>query len=597
LDHLNYTVLIKDAEGNLGKTSTISVVNACLTVTATATNTTCNQQNGTITATATGGTPPYQYSIDGIHFQSNNVFNQLQKGSYTVSVKDAAGDIKTTVARVDNILAVTFTTVFTPVTCNGNDGSIAVNATGGTAPLMYSVDGTHYQTSNTISGLAAASYATYVKDANGCVAKSCCTTLPVYCLIISANATAASCDKNDGSVTVTATNGQLPYQYSIDGMHFQASPEFTDLAAADYLITVKDVKGSVVTKSVTVPLGCLQITANTTAATCGNANGSIKITVTNGKPPYRYSIDGSNFKSGNSFAALVPGNYTITVKDANSLTGTSVAFINKVLPPQISAVATAASCNNGDGSIVASVTNGTAPFQYALGDGSFQNENVFTHLDTGSYFINIKDVNGCTATTQSTILVSNTLTADAGRDTTICEGATVELSAFPNGLQYEWTPILNLNNASLKSPIASSATTTKYYIKVSTAICTAMDSVTVYVHPAPIVNAGADSTICYGKSIQLNGSGGMQYKWSPVDYLSNSLVYNPISTPRSTVTYHLKATDQYGCTSIEDASVKIIVTPPAKLSIGNDTIVAISQPLQLRADDVNHSGFTNFSWL
>src|SRR5690606_832178 len=45
--------------------------------------------NGSIAVTASGGTAPYQYSLDGFSFQNSNVFNGLSTGSYTITIRDA----------------------------------------------------------------------------------------------------------------------------------------------------------------------------------------------------------------------------------------------------------------------------------------------------------------------------------------------------------------------------------------------------------------------------------------------------------------------------------------------------------------------------
>lgn len=114
----------------------------------------------------------------------------------------------------------------------------------------------------------------------------------------------------------------------------------------------------------------------------------------------------------------------------------------------------------------------------------------------------------------------------------------------------------------------------------------------------PVADAGIDTTICFGKNVQLNGSGGFIYSWSPSTYLNNPNIANPIvinPDPGSHI-YHLIVTDINGCRSLVDDQVTITVTPPAKVFIGNDTVVAINQPLQLNATDVNNSGFINYLW-
>jgi len=49
--------------------------------------------DGSATVNVSGGTPPYQYSLDGVVYQNSNVFNMLDAGSYTVFVKSASDPV------------------------------------------------------------------------------------------------------------------------------------------------------------------------------------------------------------------------------------------------------------------------------------------------------------------------------------------------------------------------------------------------------------------------------------------------------------------------------------------------------------------------
>lgn len=87
------------AGGRLGSQLPISVTQGdCpttlpLSVVATTQNTTCTgvlNCNGGITFFASGGNPPYQYSINnGLTYQSSNIFNGLCTGTYTTVVRDS----------------------------------------------------------------------------------------------------------------------------------------------------------------------------------------------------------------------------------------------------------------------------------------------------------------------------------------------------------------------------------------------------------------------------------------------------------------------------------------------------------------------------
>jgi gliding motility-associated-like protein len=118
------------------------------------------------------------------------------------------------------------------------------------------------------------------------------------------------------------------------------------------------------------------------------------------------------------------------------------------------------------------------------------------------------------------------------------------------------------------------------------------------VNPAPTPNAGPDNSICFGKNIQLNGSGGVSYFWSPSAALNNSRIQNPttINLP-GTITYSLHVVDANGCNSLKKDEVVITVTRQAIVDAGRDTILPLGKSLNLYANDVNFVGFTNWEWL
>ena len=120
----------------------------------------------------------------------------------------------------------------------------------------------------------------------------------------------------------------------------------------------------------------------------------------------------------------------------------------------------------------------------------------------------------------------------------------------------------------------------------------------VYVLPLPIANAGPDATVCFGNIIGLKGSGGALYEWTPAAFLSNARIANPtiINAPEGRFTYLLNVTNASGCKSLKSDTVVITILPPVKVFAGNDTSIAINQPLQLNAVDINYSGFINYLW-
>lgn len=100
----------------------------------TVTNSNCSNPNGgSITVTATGGLPPYQYSINGGAFQSSNTFNGLNQGAKTITVKDAFCGTLTktiTIGFTDNLTLTTNPAVDTSVCAGAPIPFVAAATTG-----------------------------------------------------------------------------------------------------------------------------------------------------------------------------------------------------------------------------------------------------------------------------------------------------------------------------------------------------------------------------------------------------------------------------------------------------------------------------------
>jgi gliding motility-associated-like protein len=557
----------------------------------------CGADGKILVADPQGGTAPYTYSLDGINYQTNPEFDDLDPRFYDVYVKDATGFVAIKGIQMFPNCLIDVVVNTTDATCGVNNGSLTITASNGTTPYFYSLDGVNFQTSNIFNGLSPGSYTITVTDGNGDYGYVYSVIIYNNCPIISAIATNETCNDKNGIITASVENGTAPFSYSIDGINFQTSNLFSALMAGTYTVTVKDVNNFTADTTLTLNNICITISDSIVNATCGNDNGSIIVSATTGTAPYQYSIDGTDFQTGNIFSNLAPGNYIVTVKDAAGLINTATAIIKNIAGPQISANALAASCANNDGQIICIANRGTSPFKYSLNNATFQNNSIFTGLDTGTYIATVQDSNGCISFQSINVPLNNTITVNAGNDVTICEGTNSILNVSTNGTIFSWTPSAGLNNTSIQDPSASPDVTTKYYVTASSGICTAKDSVSVIVNAAPIANPGMDTSICLGKSIQLNGAGGNNFLWSPSTYLDNTNINDPlVNQPANTISYHLVVTDANGCKSLNDNSVTITITPTAKIFAGNDTAVVIDQPFQLNAIDINNSGFTQYTW-
>ena len=162
-----------------------------------------------------------------------------------------------------------------------------------------------------------------------------------------------------------------------------------------------------------------------------------------------------------------------------------------------------------------------------------------------------------------------------------------------NATQFSWTPATGLSNANIKNPVANPKVTTQYIVTATYGQCSGKDTIVVNVNPAPIPDAGPDVEICYGQDYILQGSGGVQFIWTPSSTLSNGALPNPLSTPPQTTTYSLNVIDANGCSSLTPDQVVVTVTPPIIVkTFPSDTVVFSGDKFQLLAT----SGATNYTW-
>lgn len=150
--------------------------------------------------------------------------------------------------------------------------------------------------------------------------------VPVDCtisdltVIVEAKQDVSGCKSIDGSITVSATGGEGPYDFSINGDIYQTSGVFSNLGPGSYTVTAKDVYNC--TSSQIVAIASSGSTLAAVAVTnpdsdCFSNNGSITVNASSGKPPYRYQFGSGSYGDVNSFSNLKFGNYTVTVKDAD----------------------------------------------------------------------------------------------------------------------------------------------------------------------------------------------------------------------------------------------------------------------------------------
>lgn len=180
--------------------------------------------------------------------------------------------------------------------------------------------------------------------------------------------------------------------------------------------------------------------------------------------------------------------------------------------------------------------------------------------------------------------------ANAGRDTTICVGDAVQLSATGGGT-YSWSPGATLSCTDCPNPIARPTQTTTYRVVVTDRNgCFDFDDVTISVATFPGVDAGAPATFCAGDSAQLHATGGRRYQWTPATGLSCTDCPNPVAKPTQTTLYTVIALSDSGCSAFDTVSVTVLPRAVAT-AVAADTALCPGGSTQLTA-----TGGTIFRW-
>lgn len=568
-----YNVTVKDAVGCVTNVTVTIIQPTQVAITLTATPVLCNGgSTGSISATATGGIPSYNYSINGGPFGASPNFTGLTAGTYSVTVRDNNNctAMQTIVITQPTPLAISFVTA--PNSCAGSVGSVTINVNGGTPIYNYSVNSV--SSSNISTGLASGVQNAQAMDANGCIITGTFNigniTGPATATVAATN---ANCGNANGSATVTGvTGGAAPYQYSFNGGPFSSNSFVGSQTAGTHTLTILDANSCTLT--ITYNVGNTGSPVSTiggqTNASCFNGtNGSFTVSTSGGTPGYSYTLTPGNITSGSGvFTNLSSQPYTVLVKDAAGCVTTVTVNINQPTALSLSLSSNPASCNTGtNGSITAAGSGGTGPYQYSLNGGAFQGATTFNGQAAGVYNITVSDANGCTLTQSVQVnqpsAISLTLTSLNANCTAANGTGSVSVSGGTPAYTYNWS---GGGSSAQSNPVVAGT----YTVTVTDANgCIKTGAVTINVTPGGTAVISASTMVsCFGGnngSLTAGFTGAMS---APISYTWSNGQNSQTATGLIAGTYTVTLTDVYGCTS----SVGATVTEPAALDIATGTM-------------------------
>ena len=433
-----YVFRVKDLTTGCESEPITKVINTKLTtVTPVTTPLDCDpapNNRAVITGTISGGQTPFVVTLtagnsSGTLVQptvTGNTFTYTTaiSGNYSFQIKDGAGCISTSDAKIDPLVAVTGSVVkATNPTCfDSATGQVQLSGGGGSGKnYEFSFNGSPFTSTSLYTGLDAKTttanttvYKYQVKDSNGCLSPIYDVTLnnPTK-VVASANFPANTTCSSSVIITVTGNGGSGGYEYSFNGNSTYSSVKTLSVTLKTVPQTikysVKDSNGCIDDKTIDVPAynPPTGITFSTPAAiTCETGKTTTSVTLTpksGGVAPFTYLITaGTGTGTSNStgvFSGLASGSYSFQITDANGCKAIGSITIDGAANIAVSGKKTDVKCvglSNGTATFKITGASAVDNFTYVLTPASgtvaqLNDEVTVTGLGTGTYTLQVRD--------------------------------------------------------------------------------------------------------------------------------------------------------------------------------------------------------------
>lgn len=585
----NYSVVVTDAQNCFEEIIIPVFEDSLIELSGSTISALClGASDGSATVVASGGTAPYTYLWDDPLGQTTNIATGLAQNDYNVIVTDSFGCTASLMLTVNEpTLLQAMTVDVNDASCFGvNDGTISIDASGGTYPYTYAWNDNVGITDSTRTDLIATNYSITITDANGC-------SQIVTAAIDSPDAIAVTFDQNNvgcnGGTTGTATaqpvGGTAPFQYQWDAAAGnQTTQTAIDLTVGSYTVVVTDANGC--TNSETVDIteaSALELTINGDNVLCfGNNTGTIELNANGGTSPYAYSWTGPGAYSSTleDIADLYAGTYNVLVTDANGCTSTTQLEITEPATGIMSTMSDMDLICFGASNGVATVTvgGGTGPFNYLWSNGSTTAS--VNNLPEGTHFVTITDNGGCTFIDTAIVEAQGQINVVLSQTSSFCHNGNDGI-AMIDAINYNSTPAdpadftIAWSNGNNTTTISNAIGGQNYSVIVTDALgCTGTASISID-NPAEIGSLIEDfnDVNCFGESngtATANGAGGT----APYTFLWDANALGQATATASGLapgTYEVTITDANGCTT--STNVEIGQPEPINMNFNTEAVL------------------------
>ncbi len=555
-----YTVYISNSCGNVTSATATLTVNTVPLITDQPDNTTvCSGGTATFNVTATGGDLTYQWKRNGVNVGTNsptltlNGVTPAMAGNYTVYISNSCGNVTSEIAvlKVNTAPAISDQPDDVKI-CSGQNATFTVTASGGDLTYEWRRNGVAVGTNSPTLSLTnvtpamAGNYTVYISNSCGNITSATAVltvnTIPV---VTDQPDNVTVCSGDNVTFTVTATGGDLTYQWRRDGVPVGTnSPTLTltgvtPAMAGNYTVFISNSCGNVTSSTAVLKVNTAPAITdqpdNVTA--CSGQNATFTVAATGGDLTYQWKRDGVNVGTNsptltlNNITPANAGNYTVYISNScgNITSATAVLTVNTI-PVITDQPDNVTVCSGDNTTFIVTASGGDLSYEWrrngvAVGTNSpTLTLNGVTPAMAGNYTVYIWNSCG-NVTSVTAVLTVNTVPAisDQPDNVTVCSGSTATFGVTASGgdLTYEWRRngvAVGSNSPTLTLTNVTPAMAGNYTVYISNAcgnVTSAIAVLTVNTAPA-ITTQPAGITACEGDnaSFSVTATGGnLTYEW------------------------------------------------------------------------------------